>query len=82
MKTGADEGAQDMKKEVVLHEMASAMFSALREEEGTTMSKLVKEMAPCCSIYTVDFRNLVTVHALDFGQDLSAKLDFILTDPQ
>lgn len=62
--TGAGAGTPEMKEEHIVVESELAASSTLSEEEGTTMTKLIKSMAPLCSIYDVDFRTFAEEHEL------------------
>lgn len=44
------------------------------------MSERMKWTVLLCSIYDVDFRKLAEKHRIGIREDLSKKLDFVLTD--
>lgn len=47
---------------------------------NTAISRVMKWMAPACSIYSVKFRNLWEGHALGAKENLSGKMDHVLVD--
>lgn len=44
------------------------------------MAMLVKEMAPLCALYDVDFRNVLEEHELVAGEKMNGKVDLVLAD--
>lgn len=80
LETGAGGGAQEIVEEHTVHESEPAASSTPSEEERTVMSELFKPMALLCSVYDVEFKNLMNEHGLGVGEDLSRKLDFELAD--
>lgn len=74
-------GPNKKEEEYIVDKSAPAVSSALPKKRRTVMSRLVKEMAPLCSIYDVDSTNLVEEHELGLGDGLSVKLDVVLGDP-
>lgn len=57
--TGTSGNTHDMKDEYIVGEIRPATSSTLSEERITKMQKRIEEIAPVCSIYDVDFQNLV-----------------------
>lgn len=71
---------QEMVEEDFVDGSEPIASATLREEEKTVMIKLVKTMATLFSIYDIDYRNLKGEHGLVVGEDLSGKVDFVLSD--
>lgn len=53
-----------MKEEHVVNKSKPAASSTLNENGQTGMSKVFKEMNPWCSVYDVEFKNLMDEHEL------------------
>lgn len=70
-----------MKEVGIVHESRAAAFSTVSENEKTTMSKIVEEMSPLCTVYEVDFRNVSEGHEIGVENALSGKGDLFWLFP-
>lgn len=74
-------GVYDMKEADIVDEIKPAASSTLDEIETTMLRKLVRNIAPVCSIYDVIFIKSAEKHKRGFEEYLSEKADSILADP-
>lgn len=70
-----------MKGEDVKDEVTSTASTTLGKEEKTRMKNGVKAIASLHSIYDVDFQNLMREQKLRAREELSKRMDLVLTDP-
>lgn len=75
--TPAGTGAQDMKEEDTVKKIDPSAFSTVRKERRTTMSKLVKQVAPFCSIHDVYIKNLAKEYDFGLEENLKWKWYFV-----
>lgn len=81
LQAGAGAAALDIKKEHLVDECKPAASFISSDAERTAMSRPVNAIAFLCSIFDVDFGNLVEEHDLGARKDLSWKVDFVPVDP-
>lgn len=79
LRTKASAGENYMKEENIVNESESATSLTRSEQGRTTMSKLVKGMAPLCSVYNVDLRSLAEKHVLGVRKDASGNVQLLLS---
>lgn len=74
-------GATLVKQEDVVAMTALAGRVVLPTEEQEAFSALKTEMTSFVSVYDSHYKDVVEVHSETCGEDLSGKVDLLLTDP-
>lgn len=80
LETGTGAGEHNMKGEDLVDKVEFAASSALSKVMKAVMSILNRNMALLCSIYDIEFTNMVEEEELEIGGNLSVKADFVLAD--
>lgn len=80
LETKAHAGAHNIKEENIATESNPEACLALSEERRMAISKLFRAIAPLCSIYDTDCRNMAEEDIIAVSKDWNGRVDFVLAD--